>query len=158
MGEGLGGGRPHLCGDYHQMSEQRFICLSRMLDHRDGSLGDDEDVDRSLRAHVMERQRALVLVDNLGRDLLANNLAEDGVGSRCCGVGLVDLRHGRGGGECGARALRTEQQGRGARHQQVPQAARDTSAEHVLAGLEPERIMYSSYPRENGVASSAIHA
>ena len=56
------------------------VGLGQVVGRRDHLLRDDEDVDRGLRVDVVERQAAVVLVGDLRRDLLVEDLQEDVVG------------------------------------------------------------------------------
>src|SRR5688572_11168971 len=59
-----------------QVSDQRLVRLLHVLDPIDRLLGNDQDVRRSLRIDVAEREAAIILVDDLGRDLAIDDLAE----------------------------------------------------------------------------------
>ena len=60
------------------------------------ALGDHEDVHGRLGVHVPEREEAVVLVDDVGGDLVASQLAENAVAHR--GSFHADLRYPKRGG------------------------------------------------------------
>ena len=82
----------HLLSDEEQMAKQRDVALLGLGELREVSanLGNDEKVDGSLGADVSESKALVVLEDDLGRYLLADNLVEDGrTVARGGRVGLV---------------------------------------------------------------------
>lgn len=60
-----------------QVSQQSRIFLLELLQGHNGFLGDDQDMDRGLRRHVMKGQADFVFVDNIRRNFLANDFGKD---------------------------------------------------------------------------------
>lgn len=79
----------------HEMPQKVFIRLLRHAKHRKSTFGDNEHMDGCLWIDVMEGKGAVVLIDDLGGDLLGDNFVEDGglgeIGGR---VGALLCRHG----------------------------------------------------------------
>ena len=61
----------------HQLPKESGIRARRVVDRRDVTLGNHERVLRSGRVKVLEREHVLILEDDLGGDLLRDDLAED---------------------------------------------------------------------------------
>ena len=69
-----------------------IVTVAAPLRGVDGELlRDHEEVHGSLRCHVLERQRQVILVQNLRRDFFADDLAEDRVAARLRRLRLLDL-------------------------------------------------------------------
>ena len=68
-----------LRADTQQVTEQLSVFVLGVCQAHDRLAWDDQHVDRRLRLDVEERDRVLVLVDQIGGDLTPQDLAEDGV-------------------------------------------------------------------------------
>lgn len=62
----------HELGDIEEVAKLCLVGLCRLAETGQTItiLGDDEEMDRSLRTDVAESQRLIILVDNVGRDLV----------------------------------------------------------------------------------------
>lgn len=69
-----------LGGRDQEVAENLLVALLRLGELREtvARLGDEDDVHGALRRDVAERQHLVVLEDNLGRDVLGDDLVEDG--------------------------------------------------------------------------------
>ena len=68
-----------LPGPEKDLPEQGFRSVGGVVEGGEVVLGDDQDVDRRLGPDVLEDEDALVLEEDLGRDLLADDAAEKAV-------------------------------------------------------------------------------
>ena len=72
---------PEVLGDLacreHDVSEHRRIVWRRVANAHDVLLRDDEDVSRRHRSEIFERERVLVLEDDLRRDLARDDFAKE---------------------------------------------------------------------------------
>ena len=59
------------------MSTYGLVTILGVFNHVDGFFGDDEEVDRCLWVDVIKCEHFVVFEDNLGRNLLVNDLLED---------------------------------------------------------------------------------
>ena len=59
-----------------QVAEDIAILRAGVRQPGDGLLGDHQDMHRRLRVDVPEGQAAIILIDDVGRDLAVNDLAE----------------------------------------------------------------------------------
>ena len=66
-------------GDAGQLAHQRVVLGGEVVERRDVAPRHDQHVDRGLGVDVVEGHHVLVLVDELGGDLLAADLAEEAV-------------------------------------------------------------------------------
>ena len=73
-------GQSLLCCDLgtrdHELSQEIGVLIATILDCRHMLFGDDQCVDRGLGIDIIEGHRAIVLMDNLGRDGFLNNSAK----------------------------------------------------------------------------------
>jgi len=67
----------NLPGSQHQMSQQVTVRILGLLYHRDSLPRDDQEVDRSLRSHIVECDTLIILMDEGGRDGTVQDLVED---------------------------------------------------------------------------------
>ena len=58
----------------HEVPKHRRIRIGRVLDHREGLLGDDQHVHRRLWADVVEGKHDIILIRNIRGDLLPDDL------------------------------------------------------------------------------------
>ena len=78
------------------LADDRVVARRQIVQRRDVSLRYDEHVRRSLRVDVVEREHAIVLVDDRRRDLARDDLAEEAVGHqrlRAIAVRAILKRH-----------------------------------------------------------------
>ena len=59
------------------MSTYGLVTILGVINHIDGFFGDDKEVDRCLWVDVIKCEHFVVFEDNLGRNLLVNDLLED---------------------------------------------------------------------------------
>lgn len=76
LGQLQSGGK--LSGGEEQMTEQGFVARLGEAEPHDPSLGDDENVHRSLRIDVVNRDALVVLVLDPGRDFAGDDAFEEG--------------------------------------------------------------------------------
>src|SRR5262245_10907273 len=69
----------HVAGHQQQMSEQRLVLGARSRELLERLARDHQQMDGCLRAHVVEGDRAVVLIDTLGGKLASQDPAEDGL-------------------------------------------------------------------------------
>lgn len=69
-----------LAGDREQVAEQGVVRGSRLAKPRDDLLRDDQEVHGSLRTDVMDRDAAIVLVLDFGRDFPVDDALEERLG------------------------------------------------------------------------------
>ena len=67
-------------GDEEEVAEERLVGGGCLRQVRERLLGDHEEVHRGLRGDVADHDAPVVLVHELGRDLLPQDLPEDGIG------------------------------------------------------------------------------
>ncbi len=78
LGDALFAGRP--ARREEELPEEVLRAVGNVVERGEVGLGDDQDVDRRLRPDVVEGEDALGLEEDLGRDLPADDAAEDAVG------------------------------------------------------------------------------
>ena len=66
-----------LTGFEQQMPQYLLIVGGGVGDFRDGFFRDDQNVDGGLRVDVLERQTAIILIDDIGGYLARDDLAEN---------------------------------------------------------------------------------
>src|SRR4249920_2839343 len=71
-------------GPSHHLADDRIVLDLEVQERGDVALGHDEDVRGGLRVDVVEREDAVVLVDNRSRDLAVDYLAEEAHGGNYC--------------------------------------------------------------------------
>jgi hypothetical protein len=67
----------HLSAGQQELSQQRLIRLTELLDRRHMPFGNHQRVDRRLRRNVVERERVFILIHKLGRDSPFHDPAKD---------------------------------------------------------------------------------
>ena len=73
------------CRSPHQFSRELVIVGRQVVQRRDVALRHDENVRRSLRVDVVERDDAIILIDNRRRDLSIDDAAEETFGHKVGG-------------------------------------------------------------------------
>jgi len=84
----------HLCCHGHHVLQQRQVCARQRAHVPDVLLGNHQVVVRTGRRDIAEAQHLLILIENGGRQLAAQDTAEDGAVVRAPGRSLsgVSLR------------------------------------------------------------------
>ena len=79
--------------NHHQVTEQLLVPLLSLSNSRKSItvLGDHQEVLRCDRGNITERQTLIILVDHVRRDLLSDNLIEDGIFLWYCSLCLLLL-------------------------------------------------------------------
>lgn len=70
--------RGHLSGDEQKVPEERFVPFPRVADPGDGLAGNYQKMNRSLGLNVTQNDAAVVLVEEVTRDLSGDNFFEQG--------------------------------------------------------------------------------
>jgi hypothetical protein len=66
----------HVGTGYQELSQEIEVLIAAVLYRCHMLFGDDKGMDRRLRVDIVKGQRAIILVHDLGRDRLLNNLAK----------------------------------------------------------------------------------